>query len=498
PITLDPIIKPEKDEDKEDGVEKEIGVEEEVDEQEEDSAKVIADRNPSSSSSEAEPQPEDSESISRKHWARLTAMRCTRGWGKENGDNGHMSRLNGLPDATAPEAAILNFTEPGYLSQLRKRVALKHNNPSVMSNEEKEAYAKRREKMRQGARRTTTADAKKRCIRFSRLPLDDALSQLADGGDPNKVFEGWSDARVRAYKMIDTKPNSYYYRFNAPGEEQMNGAWTKHERQLFFARLEELGADGQWGIFSMAIPGRVGYQCSNFYRNLLKSGEVVDENYTIDEKGGLHYLFGKKDGKKGVIRTHSKHGSGVATTSRAGGASRAAPKKRKRRSKYGSDSDEDGNLDDLMDEDNSGNFTCKTSWNTTRRTRAKTEEEREAEAEAGAAVNPLPGFTDPITLDPIVKPEISPYGHVMEYDSWVKCLSDPDRKNICPLTKNPLTKRELVVLTHDNIEQYRCVVVLGGIGFFRTGRCSKVGNESQVEVLTAERTPITRDKIVNG
>ncbi|RKO82716.1 hypothetical protein BDK51DRAFT_43809, partial [Blyttiomyces helicus] len=44
PITLDPIVKPEKDEDKEDGVEKEIGVEEEVDEQEEDSAKVIADR----------------------------------------------------------------------------------------------------------------------------------------------------------------------------------------------------------------------------------------------------------------------------------------------------------------------------------------------------------------------------------------------------------------------------------------------------------------------
>jgi hypothetical protein len=24
--------------------------------------------------------------------------------------------------------------------------------------------------------------------------------------------------------------------------------------------LKEIGADGQWGIFSMAIPGRVGYQ----------------------------------------------------------------------------------------------------------------------------------------------------------------------------------------------------------------------------------------------
>jgi len=27
-------------------------------------------------------------------------------------------------------------------------------------------------------------------------------------------------------------------------------------------RLAEVGADGQWGIFSMTIPGRVGYQVS--------------------------------------------------------------------------------------------------------------------------------------------------------------------------------------------------------------------------------------------
>jgi hypothetical protein len=32
---------------------------------------------------------------------------------------------------------------------------------------------------------------------------------------------------------------------------------------LFFKRLKEIGADGQWGIFSMAIPGRVGYQVMN-------------------------------------------------------------------------------------------------------------------------------------------------------------------------------------------------------------------------------------------
>jgi hypothetical protein len=32
--------------------------------------------------------------------------------------------------------------------------------------------------------------------------------------------------------------------------------------------LEEIGGvmDYHWGIFSMKIPGRVGYQCANFYR----------------------------------------------------------------------------------------------------------------------------------------------------------------------------------------------------------------------------------------
>jgi len=41
-----------------------------------------------------------------------------------------------------------------------------------------------------------------------------------------KAFEGWSEARIKAYKMIGINPNTYYYRFNAPGEKQRNGAWT--------------------------------------------------------------------------------------------------------------------------------------------------------------------------------------------------------------------------------------------------------------------------------
>jgi hypothetical protein len=90
--------------------------------------------------------------------------------------------------------------------------------------------------------------------------LDDAVAQLRTTADLEKAMEGWSSARVRAYKALKDKPNTYYYRFNAPGEQQRNGPWTIAEHEQFMKRIREVGADGQWGVFSMAIPGRVGYQ----------------------------------------------------------------------------------------------------------------------------------------------------------------------------------------------------------------------------------------------
>jgi hypothetical protein len=60
--------------------------------------------------------------------------------------------------------------------------------------------------------------------------------------------------------MIEKNPNSYYYRFNAPGEHQKKGKWSDQETHLFLERLNQVGANSQWGIFSMSIPGRVGYQ----------------------------------------------------------------------------------------------------------------------------------------------------------------------------------------------------------------------------------------------
>jgi len=129
-------------------------------------------------------------------------------------------------------------------------------------------------------------------IKIEKLPLDQALSQTN--------MEDWSEARKRAYTQIDNNPNMYYYRFNAPGEKQKNGGWSHEEKTLFLNRMKELGGiDYKWGIFSMSIPGRVGYQCANFYRKLIKDNEIQDPNYIFNEKGEPVYIG--KGGKKGHV-----------------------------------------------------------------------------------------------------------------------------------------------------------------------------------------------------
>ncbi|CAH1759471.1 5345_t:CDS:10 [Entrophospora sp. SA101] len=266
-----------------------------------------------------------------------------------------------------------------------------------------------------------------------RLALDDALKQVEDYDmNLDKAFEGWSKARVKAFNAIKTNPNTYYYRFNAPGEEQRLGAWTEEEEQVFFNRLEEVGSEGQWGIFSIAIPGRVGYQ--------VKTGRIKDPNYVIDRNGKAHYLFSTRNKQTGetqkTIRTHSKYGnSGGCKTVR-------------------------GNHSDAQDSPNSRHektYVLK-SWSSKKRARSYQVNARvDLEVVEQDDENPLPGFIDPITLEEVKRPAISPYGHVMGYDNWVKCLSTGPNKNICPLTKKPLKRRELVILTSDNLNQYRLV-----------------------------------------
>ncbi|CAO3631143.1 unnamed protein product [Mucor hiemalis] len=392
------------------------------------------------------------------------------------------------------EEVIGRLSEGGYLQGIRKEIAIKHtpeqdNSSSGMTEEQQLAYKQLLKKRSETLKKTTNDSAKKQYRMGGRLGLDEAIKQIQENNiDPTKAFEGWSQARIRAYQMIDQNPNSYYYRFNAPGEVQRKGQWAADERKVFFDRLSEVGANGQWGIFAMKVPGRVGYQCSNFYRLLVETNEIQDPNYVLDEKGKAHYLFDKKtaDGNtEKTFRTHSKHGTGrgsgipsSSTSSPRRPKAVATPvdkksKKKKRRRGWNSDSEEDDDFEDYND--TSGTYTVSSrASRSTRRTRARmdidegndetnTVDEEAADEESEDDVdleNPLPGFLDPITLDEVVKPAISTYGHVMGYDSWVRCLTNWEgKKNICPLTKKPLTKRDLVILTHDNIDEYRDKII---------------------------------------
>jgi uncharacterized protein YbaR (Trm112 family) len=238
-----------------------------------------------------------------------------------------------------------------------------------------------------------------------RLLLNDALADATDTSN-------WSEARKAAYAKIDTNPNTYYYRFNAPGEKQKNGPFTKEEKALFLARLKEFDFNTtkpQWGIFSQAIPGRVGYQCSNFYRKLLESGELKDTSYQRDSNGKLL-------GKKNRVENKKKRLKGEL------------PVRKKRRT---DDEDEDDDDDNSFDE---GFASIRESLR--------------------GAHNPLAGHLDPITGEEVTNPYISKYGHVLSYTTWTKALAT----GFCPFTKQPLTVDDLKRLTIDNIEQHRSLI----------------------------------------
>ncbi|KAI9279150.1 hypothetical protein BY458DRAFT_503309, partial [Sporodiniella umbellata] len=95
-----------------------------------------------------------------------------------------------------------------------------------------------------------------------------------------------SNAKADALKMFKKNPNQYFYRLNEPGEEQWLHDWSEEEKLLFLDIVKQHGCGDKWGLFATYIPHRVGYQCSNFYRQVvLKNGLVFDPNYMYTAVG---------------------------------------------------------------------------------------------------------------------------------------------------------------------------------------------------------------------
>jgi len=307
--------------------------------------------------------------------------------------------------------------------------------------------------------------------RAERILLDDALKTK----DTNMT--GWSVARKKAYKVIEKNPNAYHYRFNKPGEPSGSGAWTKKEHKQFMKLLLEKGANKNWGLFSIRIPGRVGYQCSNYYRKLVKHYKIWDPNYWFDGKklyfkrgqerneAWVQYAFTVLEDDSGVFgkppAQHPKCPSALPspeeikriasngfsteppegfnlkqsrTNTKRKSRKRIAPSVRRNRKRIRTSRDSDSDCD----------------------IRSRTAAELEALPAGGAA---MPKFTDPFTKCLITSPAISPYGHVCEYDMWTKVLRTPGAKDICPFTRKPVTRRQLVKLTPENIDEYKSKVI---------------------------------------
>ncbi|KAG0316243.1 hypothetical protein BGZ99_006998 [Dissophora globulifera] len=94
------------------------------------------------------------------------------------------------------------------------------------------------------------------------------------------------DAKMVSKALFKKNPNAFFYRHNEPGQEQWTGDWTEEERVIFLNVVKEHGCGDKWGLFASHIPHRVGYQCSNFYRQVvLPEGLVFDPNYEYTSRG---------------------------------------------------------------------------------------------------------------------------------------------------------------------------------------------------------------------
>ena len=278
--------------------------------------------------------------------------------------------------------------------------------------------------------------------------------------DMSDLMLGWSEARIKAWNGRSKNENAYYYRFNAPGEEQRTKGWTPEEHQLFMdtlAKCPDGKADYVWGLFSKNIPGRVGYQCSNYYRTLVKNGTVVDDNYMVDESGQMRFNLKNK----GFDRPAKvdENGQPVVVQKKRPAPKAPKPKKEPKPKKPKTKPKKKPKDDDKE-------FRCSAKLTVTRRsgrnagaTKKYTDGDDSDEDEDFDEAPVLPGFIDPLTKMQVEDPAISPYGHVCGYETWCRVLRNFDSKDTCPFTRQPLKRRELVKLTHENIEEYRSKIV---------------------------------------
>ena len=308
-----------------------------------------------------------------------------------------------------------DFSYNSYKSSYKKPSSYKHKKTYVVQEQTSEPRKKPSNVKRAIHPQTST------------IPCPDDVSP--------EIWDSWSDAHKDSYIKQKENPNTYLYRNLPPGEKQKSGKWSKEETQLFLARLKEFREqgikEGKWGLFSQAIPGRVGYQCSNFYRKLIKDGVVKDELYKQGQDGRLHFKERQSYHKKPWFEARGLDINQKPEIE----ADQTTTKKRVRKTRKASDEDS------MSDEDVNSSPSVPIS-------KIKLVGFYQKMAEQ----NPLPDQCDFITGEAIKVPAISPDGSVLDYNTWLNILKTSRQD---PFTLKHVTKRQLVILTQDNYNEFK-------------------------------------------
>jgi hypothetical protein len=224
--------------------------------------------------------------------------------------------------------------------------------------------------------------------------------------------------------------------------------------------------EGLWGLFAVPIRGRVGYQCSNFYRQLIKDQKVEDDRYEILPDGKLRFratssvippsvieilekeayafideCMCREDGEVPQIqapvwvdrdRSHTKQSPAVKPAEELMnlfGRERRLPERR---------------YNPLRDETpghGKGGYLCKG---------------RDIIAEDEDLRCPLYGVLDPLSDDPMLTPMIDRGGYVMDLKSWRKVF----RSGITPpFPSEASCEDDLEALTSKNYGDLKFYIV---------------------------------------
>lgn len=91
----------------------------------------------------------------------------------------------------------------------------------------------------------------------------------------------WKE-QANGISMINFNPNNFLYNHKGPGQIIKNGKWSVEETELFKELINDgisnktISKNGPWGIFSLRMPYRTGYQCLMKYKQL-KNKNILPE-----------------------------------------------------------------------------------------------------------------------------------------------------------------------------------------------------------------------------